>query len=144
MAATHMVLHGGYGQFSLPDGQKRRLVSQGCLKRRDSSGSRCIRVVSILHPRQLSTPCGLIWGGYTTEDSFQLLISPLHLVVGLRVETRGQTLLGPRFQTKLLAHPRSEPWSQTISYGIPCKWNIWLVSNLVVSKAAGSLGKATK
>lgn len=137
MAATHMVLHGGYGQFSLPDGQKRRLVTQGFLKRRDSSGSRRIRVLSILHPRQLSIPCGLIWGGYTMEDSFQLLFSPLHLVVGLRVETRGQTDLGPQFQTKLLAHPRSEPWSQTISYGIPCKWNIWLMSNLAISKAAG-------
>lgn len=136
MAATHMVLHGGYGQFSLPDGQKRRLVTQGFLKRRDSSGSRRIRVLSILHPRQLSIPCG-IWEGYTMEDGFQLLISPLHLVVGLRVETRGQTDLGPLFQTKLLVHPRSEPWSQTISYGIPCKWNIWLMSNLAISKAAG-------
>lgn len=112
-------------------------VEQGFLKRRDSSVSQRIRVLSILHPRQLSIPCGLIWGGNTIEDGFQLLISPPHLVVGLRVETRGQTDLGPLFQTKLLEHPRSEPWSQTISYGIPCKWNIWLMSNLAISKAAG-------
>lgn len=87
-------------------------------------------IVGIFDPGELFTPGGLVRRGHTTKSRLQILIATLCLSVILGMKTGGETDLWSPVGDNV---GRNSMESEHVP-----------VNNRVVSKAVGSLGKATK
>ena len=96
--------------------KQRRLEPELALEGREVSSGGLEGVVRIFRPRKPQAPGGSIVCHQCPQNGLELLIQPLHLPVGLGVETGGETVRRPDDPTERTPHPEGKLGSSVGHY----------------------------